>query len=656
MLGWSAAAVVLGQVDDGPSCPLNEDGKDGLCSRATVAEALWTSPNIGNPIPLGSQADTDITHCFLDIEIDTTAKSITGSNTIDVTSRADALTQLTLDLRSNMAVDWVRVNGTAATCSRPTNQILIDLGRTYSQGESFQVQVAYHGKPSNLGWQSFRFSTHGSPTQPIVCSLSQPWWAHTWWPCKENQQNVEDKFTLDMWVTVPNTLTAASNGRLQGRDELDGSRARFRWKETHPIATYLVSLAASNYQKVTSTYEYPGGSMPVELYSYPETRADDERNAADLVTMIATLSDFDTYGQYPFVDEKYAIVRFSWCCGMEHQTVTSQGTVNWRTNIHELAHQWWGDLVTCRTWNDIWLNEGFATFSEALWLERKPGGSKEGYIGQMLARKPANLAGTVYCYDISNYSRVFSQDYSYKKGAWVVHMLRRVLGDDVFFAALRTYRTAYAEKAADTEDFKTIVEEVSGQDLTWFFSQWVYGGGGPSYRYGWKQIRLGGRYYVRCYLNQCQQESAPNYPLFQMPIDLTITSAAGSVTHTVWNDQTQQWYLLPADGPVTQVDLDKDNWILRDGVQVVTYVEPQVQCLRLSPDADGDGDADLDDFALYQNCLTGSGVYLTEEERPRCHCLDLDQDRDVDAADLRILRDCLSGQEVTLTPDCAPPF
>ncbi|MBP7935954.1 MAG: hypothetical protein KA354_15010 [Phycisphaerae bacterium] len=208
----------------------------------------------------------------------------------------------------------------------------------------------------------------------------------------------------------------------------------------------------------------------------------------------------------------------------------------------------------------------------------------------------------------------------------------------------------------NTGDFKTIVEQVSEQDLTWFFSQWVYGGGGPSYRYGWKQVGLGGRYYVRCYVNQCQQESTPNYPLFRMPIDLTITSTTGSVTHTVWNDQTRQWYLLPADGPVTQVDLDKDDWILRDGVQVVGYVEPQVQCLRLSPDADGDGDADLDDFALYQNCLTGSGVYLTEEERPRCHCLDLDEDRDVDAADLRILRDCLSGQGVTLPPDCTPPF
>ena len=652
--GLLATATVLGQAADGSSCTEGEDGKDGLCSRAMAAEASWESSKLGNPIPLGSQADTDITHCFLDIEISTTAKTVAGSNTLDVTSLADGLTQFTLDLRSNMVVDSVKVNGVVATHTRPTDQIVINLDRTYNRGDAFQVQVVYHGTPSNLGWQSFRFSTHGS-SKPIVCSLSQPWWAHTWWPCKENQENVEDKFTLDMWVTVPNALTVASNGRLQGTDTLSGSRSRFRWKENHPIATYLVSLAATNYSKAAYTYNYVGGSMPVEVYFYPETRSTDEPNVADLVTMIATLSQPELYGQYPFVDEKYGIAKFSWCCGMEHQTITSQGSINWRSNIHELAHQWWGDMLTCRTWHDIWLNEGFATFSEALWLERKPGGSRQDYIGQMLVRKPVNVSDTVYCYDISDYSRVFSQDYSYKKAAWVVHMLRRVLGDEMFFDVLHAYRAACEGATADTEQFKAIAESVSGQDLTWFFSQWVYGGGAPSYRCAWRPMEFGGQYYVSCYINQYQQEAFSNYPLFRCPIDLTVTTASGSVTHTVWNSRKQEWYRLPADGPVTLVAFDKDNGILRSDIVTTTYVEPPFQCHVPATDPDGDGDADLDDFALYQRCLTGSGVNPTHGDDPFCQCFDLDRDEDVDGIDLAIFKNCMTGQGVAVDAACGSP-
>ena len=567
--GSVARAQRLAVDEQAASCEADPDGKSGLCGRAMSAIAGMDALAAGNPIPAAGQGDTDITHCFLDIEINPTSQTVLGSNTLDITSTTDGLNQLTLDLRSNMIVDSVIVNAFAATFSRPTNQILINLGRSYAAGESFQVRVLYHGTPSNLGWQSFRFSSHGSPSQPIVCSLSEPWWAHTWWPCKESQVDNDDKFTLDMWVTVPGTLTVASNGRLLGTDTLSGSRKRFRWQEGHPIATYLVSVAATNYQKVTYTYTFPGGSMPVELYTYPERLVSDQANTADLVSMIATLSSPGAYGQYPFVDEKYGIARFSWCCGMEHQTITSQGSIEWRSNIHELAHQWWGDMVTCRSWHDIWLNEGFASFSEALWLERKPGGSKAAYHDHMNNyRMPGDTSGTVYCSDISSYSRIFSQNLSYKKGAWVLHMLRHVLGDEVFFQVLANYRAAYQYAAADTEQFKAIAESTSGRELDWFFDAWVYGPGAPSYRHGWQQVQIGSQNWVRAYIQQYQVI----YGVFKMPLDVTIATAAGSTTTPAWNEHAAQWYLLPAGGTVTSVQFDPDNWILKDADQSVAYV------------------------------------------------------------------------------------
>ncbi|MBP7937433.1 MAG: Ig-like domain-containing protein [Phycisphaerae bacterium] len=588
LLGVVLVSVVSGAglpvlADDGlglDPCAVEGFQKDGICGHAQAAIARFERQQKLALAGLAEvQTDTDITHVFLDLELKPTQYQLIGTATLTVTSQSDGLSEFTLDLRSGMTVDVVSLNGTVASFTRPADQILIALDRPYASGEQFQVAVTYHGTPDTDGFGAFGFDSHGSPSTPVVWTLSEPYYASTWWPCKEAHVNIDDKFTLDMWVTVPSNLTVASNGLLQGTDTLDGSRKRYRWHEGYPINVYLVSMTATNYTTWTQTYSYEGGSMPIILYAYPESAASVQSQTASVYQMVAVFSS--AYGQYPFVNEKYGICQFPWGGGMEHQTITSQGAFAEWLNAHELSHQWWGDAVTCKTWYDIWLNEGLATFSEALWFERKSGGSFAAYKNRMNERRPSSSSwgGTVYCYDISSVGNIFNTNLSYNKGAWVVHMLRHVVGDAAFFDGLAAYRAAYEGGSATTEDFRAVFEKVSGKELGWFFDEWIYKGGAPYYRYGWQQVQIGAQRWLRLLVQQYQT----NYPLFKMPIDITVTTSLSARTYSVTQWGTSQWYLLPLDGPVTKVEFDKDVWILRGAGTNTAYQYGPPKLIGVTP-------------------------------------------------------------------------
>jgi hypothetical protein len=300
--------------------------------------------------------------------------------------------------------------------------------------------------------------------------------------------------------------------------------------------------------------------MPVDFFIYPQSDTTDNRNGWRLtVDMLSTFEEM--FGPYPFRDEKYAIYQFPFGGGMEHQTATGQGgnyAFSQYLSSHELAHQWWGDMVTCATWHDIWLNEGFATYSTALWLEHASGTSDpDARSAYMEARRPQQLTGSVYVYDITDSARIFSSNYSYSKGAWVVHMLRGVVGDEDFFDILAAYRERYEFSTATTEDFRAVAEEVWGGDLEWFFDQWVYGGGAPGYRYGWQEHEVNGRRYLEITLEQTQSEG-----VFQMPIQIATRENGQNRSYLVWSDARSENLLIPVSGPVQDVDLDPDDWIL----------------------------------------------------------------------------------------------
>jgi aminopeptidase N len=504
-----------------------------------------------------NQGDFDALYYGLDLNIDTTNQIIYGAVKMLAKSKVPGLSTVALDLYDNMVVDSIKAGSTNLSFTRSSNVINITLDKTYAQDEDFLFTVYYHGHPVEGGFQAFAFDYHGSPEVPIISSLSEPYFARTWWPCKDHPSDKAD--SADINITCPSNLIDASNGVLRTvTDNGDGTKT-YKWHESYPITTYLISVAMTNYTIFSDYYHYsPTDSMEVRYFVYPEYYSEAVSGYAITVGAI----DFyaQTFGEYPFIQEKYGIAHFPWGGGMEHQTCTSL-LYYWYDPyviVHELSHQWWGDYITCGDWHNIWLNEGFATYCEALYFEHIYGTS---YYHTYMGYLDYTGGGTIWVQDTTNVNEIFSNR-EYDKAGWVLHMLRHVVGDSAFFRSLRAYYSdpRYAYGTALTADFQEVCDSVSGMDLSWFFQEWIYGTYRPNYQVSWMYENLGGTYRVYLHLDQIQ--TTP--PLvFTMPVDVTISTASGDTTVVVFNNQRNQDFQIDLHSQPTALVLDKDKWILK---------------------------------------------------------------------------------------------
>jgi hypothetical protein len=498
------------------------------------------------------------------------------------------------------------VTPTALSCPASTYARTITFTRPINSGQQFTIAIGYSGTGiSNIGLGSFYAGGQGfTNTAPtIVTTLSEPFYAATWWPCKDGDVNQvgnnSDKATLDIAITAPDTLQTVSNGLLVGVDTLSGSRKRYRWHCSLPLTTYLVFFSTSQYNQWSITYNYGTGTMPVQFSVYPSSDTPGNRSVWEQApTMMEAFRP--AYGLYPFVSAKYGIYQFEFNGGQEHQTYTGQGrnaTFNDRITAHELAHQWWGNNITCKTWSDIWLNEGFATYSEALWAERRPGSAGLSSLRATMidsTHKPsiaALSASDSYVYipasDIngnsSSASRIFSGNYSYAKASWVLHMLRHIIGDTAFFNALQTYRSTFeGAGAASTADFTAVVSSVAGQDLSWFFNPWLYQPGAVDFTYAWTTTTINGNPYLRLKIGQVQTSPLP---IYTMPVDVRFQVASATVDTKVRVKTALDDFLIPVSGPVTagSLSIDPDDWILTMRKTAATYVQGPPKVVTLLP-------------------------------------------------------------------------
>ncbi len=502
----------------------------------------------------------DVTYYKLNLTVTATPNYLKGIVTVNAKSKLDNFNQFFLDLQDPLNVDSVKTGNTMLAFTHSNAKLNITMDRNYTMDEPFSVTVYYQGIPGSSGFGSFTFGSHDGT--PAIYTLSEPYGSSDWWPCKDTPADKAD--SSDMWITCNDNYKAASNGTLIGvLNNSDGTKT-YKWKNRYPIAQYLISLAVTNYTVYTNYFHYaPSDSMPVVHYIYPEQFNSVKSELDKTPQMLAVFSE--KYELYPFINEKYGHAEFGWGGGMEHQTITSLGPGAFSEDIiaHELAHQWFGDKVTCKDWHNIWLNEGFATYSEGVWTEAAHGETAYNNFINNIASYARNANGSVYVQNINNVDYIFNYARSYAKGGMILHMLRGVVGDSTFFHILRHYLDdpQLSYNVATTEDFQRNAEEVYGSSLDYFFYEWVYGVNYPHYTVGWSKSLVSGNIYnVNLQVNQ-SANADPTY--FTMPIQVKISFESGDTLVTVFNNQQDQSFDIEVNGNPTGLTFDPNNYILK---------------------------------------------------------------------------------------------
>jgi aminopeptidase N len=535
----AATAVIYGPQPDLSLYPPTESALAPFY-KSTVERALMVDG--------GRPHDFDVKKYIIHISVDDEDESIAGAVTIETTITADGTDEMVFDLASELDASAVRVNGTPATYDHSGNLLTVDLTQALDEGAQADVEIDYGGYPTG--------AIYFEPE--AIYTITEPSDSDHWYPCYDHPSDKADE-GCELFVTVDSGYVVASVGTLKSVTYIRGGKAIYHWAETYPIATYLISVAISDYSTFSQTWE----GMPVDYFVYPQYLDDAMDCYADTPEMLTCFKGL--YGEYPFKNEKYGMAMTPLGGGMEHQTCTTIGDYwvhpapgdDWII-AHELSHQWWGDRVTCGTWADIWLNEGFATYSDALFHEYSQGW--DAFYNRMQAFKE-------YYFEEDDEARfpIYDPLYMwgatvYEKGAWILHMLRHLLGDDDFFAGLRYYGNQHDYGNAVTAELIDDMETYSGEDLGWFFDEWVYLAGYPEFKYSWT-VSEDDHSKVFVVIRQTQ-ETGPVTPVFQTYVDLTADTPSGEETITVWVGDENEQYDLDFSDDVNNLYFDKYGWLL----------------------------------------------------------------------------------------------
>jgi len=495
--------------------------------------------------------DYDVTYHQLEFTVNPANYFISGTVTTTFTALTD-MNSIIFDMANELTVTSVKKNGVAMTFSESgNNELVINFPSTVFIGTSSSVEIIYSGAPPVSGFSAFAAQTHAGT--PVLWTLSEPYGARDWWPCK---QDLNDKINaIDVYITAPSQYIAVSNG-LEINQTLNGANKTTHFHHNYPIPAYLIAIAVTNYDIINQTAGTAPNTFPIVNYIYPENNTISVQIQLQKTPLIMNLYEtlFETY---PFKNEKYGHAQFGWGGGMEHTTVSFMNNFSRSLIAHELAHQWFGDKVTCGSWKDIWLNEGFATYLASMVIENFDGNvafisNKNSMINNITSQP----GGAVYLTDTeaTDANRIFSSRLSYNKGAMVLNMLRFKMGDTPFFQALKNYLadTNLAYKYAVTSDLKWHLEAVYGSSLTEFFDDWVYNQGFPTYNiiaqnWGAGQAKIS--------ITQTQSHSSVSY--FEMPVPVRLSGAGGLTFDTVLeNTFNNQEFIISVPFVVTGIEFD----------------------------------------------------------------------------------------------------
>ena len=504
----------------------------------------------------------DVSFYYLDLQVENNSIYLSGKVTTLAQPTVAVLDTFAFELSAEMSVDSVYINGIARTFQHSNDLATVPLVTPIPLGSFFTVEVVYHGTPPTGGGFSGISTDYNSQyDKNVTWTVSEPYSAKDWWPTKQDLQDKID--SVWVFITTSPVNKAGSQGLLTGITTMPNGKLRYEWKSNYPIDYYLISLAVADYQEY-NIYAYPEGTddsvfIQNYIYNHPDCLPNHQAGIDQTVGFIGLFSDL--FGLYPFIDEKYGHCLTEFAGGMEHQTMTTLGHFSFSLVAHELGHMWFGDKVTCATWSDIWINEGFATYSDylahsflstpyydSLWLKIRHDQVK------------SQPGGSVYVppEDLGNVGRIFSGRLSYSKGSLLLHMIRFELqDDDLFFDVLETYVEEYGDSVATGDNFREWLEYKSGKDFTDFFDQWYYGEGYPVYDIVWHQ---GGDNLT---IMSTQTSSIEVTPLFKMTVPYKLYfNDETDTTLLLFQDANLNLYNIPVSKTIDSIQVDPEQWIL----------------------------------------------------------------------------------------------
>jgi aminopeptidase N len=468
------------------------------------------------------------------------------------------LDTLVCDLRDNLTVHGIQRAGLPLNFSHRQHRLYIALPAQVAAGGFDSLEIHYSGFPDRgNGFGYYVRDRH--QTGDIIHTLSQPYGAPYWWPCMNSLSDKVD--SIDIAVTTAKGFRVASNGLLKEERSLNDTEVLFHWQHRYPVAPYLVAIAVSNYVPFTDHAHFHDrpDSLPVLNYVFPQSFSSARVETKVTLPMLRMMDSL--FGPYPFMKEKYGHAQFTWGGGMEHQTMSFMVNFSFDLTAHELAHMWFGDAVTCGSWEDLWLNEGWATYVNALCYEFLQGPFEfQARLRDMQRYVKSKPDGSVFPADTQSINRLFDGRLTYNKGALVMHMLRWEMGDSLFFHAVREYLSSPLHQYgfARTADFRRIMEAVSGRDLGWFFSDWYSGEGYPIYQIDWLQTG------TRLKIQMRQTTSHPSVSFYDIKVPLLLRGMQGDTLLVLEPTGRESAFEVDVNTQVTEAVFDPDAWLLAE--------------------------------------------------------------------------------------------
>ena len=535
----------------------------------TIREAELKSASGRMSVPENMNTNNyDLKYHRLEFTVDPAVAFISGKVTSYYKAKEDMNT-ITFELVNNMTVSEVKQRGVSLSFTQNQNdEIVIALPQIQNRGILDSLSISYSGNPTVSGYDAFETNTHQG--HPVLWTLSEPFGAKSWWPCKQDLIDKVD--SIDVFITTPrfdplnSEYIAVSNG-LEQSQSIQGNSKTTHFKHNYPIPAYLIAIAVTNYAVYTHHVANNGNPFKIINYVYPENLNSAQSQTPVTVDIMNLFAD--KFEPYPYADEKYGHAQMGWGGGMEHTTVSFMGGFSRGLIAHELGHQWFGDKVTCGSWQDIWLNEGFASYMDGMVYEALDGqASFRSWKEDQVYYTTISPDGSVYipAQDTVSVSRIFDGRLTYDKSSMVVHMLRKKLGEEDFFQGLRNYLNdpKLTFGYAKTPDLIRNLETASGMDLTDFFDVWIYNQGYPSYTVKWHQTSSD---VVNVKISQTQSHSSVAY--FKMGVPLRLIGTQGETLDIVFqNTRDGQDFQQVVNFTVQSILFDPESDLISKNNQV----------------------------------------------------------------------------------------